>query len=488
MKKLSILTLLVMVACCMTGCADRYELPATDPADAADSGVITNPYHIPVEDALKNLDAFFAANAQGKTRADNETPKIKDVMGIQATGTDTRSDVECPDPLLYIANFDEDQGFAILSADERIGSLVLGVSEQGKISSNTQRYDQLTGERLLYKDFPLTGPGWTTDTTSNGDILAYINPNTVDFTKIAANDTVIGNLDTSGYDLLNATNGSRISLEEQLETIILELSINYAKHIIELQKDMAAHPDIFDPSVGGGSDGPVETGVIIEGPLLAKFKDWKQSPYLNKYFPKVRDKYSHFGEQAYTGCYPLALAKIMAYNRKPVNYSYNGHTFDWDIIGSYRSGESHEAALFLRAIAFGCNAMYAYEGTFVTPSNACFFLSQCGYKNAENGVNSFNRIKEMIDANRPLVIFAAPSTGVASAHAWNIDGYRTSRIGTSNVKMVHCDFGLGGNYNGYYIDGIFDLDNSRNIFDGPHSGTVYNYNHDINILYYDPKN
>lgn len=470
----------------MTGCADRYELPAEDPASAADTGGITNPYHIPVEDALKNLDAFFAANARGKTRAADKAPKVKDVFGIQAAGTGTRSDVEGAGPLLYIANFDEEQGFAILSADERIGSLVLGVSEQGKISSNTQRYDQLTGERLLFKDFPLTGPGWTADTLSNGDILAYINPNTVDFTNIAENDTLIGNLDTSGYDLLNATNGSRISLEEQLESIILELSINYAKHIIELQKDLAAHPDNFDPSVGGGIYGHVETGVIIEGPLLAKFKDWKQEPYLNAYFPKVRDQSSPFGERASTGCYPLALAKILAHNRKPDNYTYDGHTFDWNVIGNYRSGESHEAALFLRAVASGCHASYGYEGTFVSPDNACSFLSQCGYLYVKNGANSFNRIKEMIDANHPLVIFAASKEGEITAHAWNIDGYRTSRIGTSNVRMVHCDFGWGGNYNGYYIDGIFDLDSFRNIFDGPHSGDEdkYSYKHDINILYY----
>ncbi len=103
-----------------------------------------------------------------------------------------------------------------------------------------------------------------------------------------------------------------------------------------------------------------------------------------------------------------------------------------------------------------------------------------------NRKNSFDRIKEMIDNDHPLVICGVPKYKITNAHAWNIDGYRTSKRGSKDIKMVHCDFGWGGKYNGYYLDNVFNLGSEDNIYDNNnHSGDDKKLNHHNRILVYD---
>lgn len=85
-----------------------------------------------------------------------------------------------------------------------------------------------------------------------------------------------------------------------------------------------------DPGTGGGGYADnKETDVVTKGPLLTSFVGWGQSPDLNIYCPIVRKPFSHKKRRAYTGCYPLALAKVLAHNRKPETYTYHDHTFNW---------------------------------------------------------------------------------------------------------------------------------------------------------------
>ena len=89
------------------------------------------------------------------------------------------------------------------------------------------------------------------------------------------------------------------------------------------------------------------------------------------------------------------------------------------------------------------------------------------------------------------------------SHCWNIDGYKiqerilttkTYRNGvfvetttkTESREMVHCDFGWGGNSNGYYVSGVFKLGDPSVEKD---HGTVHNkdtnYNNYLHVVTYD---
>ena len=481
MKKLSIIAALVMAGCCLAGCVSNQDMPPAPVAETnTDNG--TNPYRISEEEALANLDAFFAANSGGNTRTSASAPRVKNLIGIRNHDKVTRGEAEDTTTLLYVANFENQQGFALLAADKRIDTPVIGVSEQGEISEDAiARYEATYGKRPLYKGFPLDGPGFFTDTVPGGGTETFINPNTVDFYIEEEGEYLIGDFDTSGYEPLNTMNSSTTPNDE-LETYIVGSSIDYARNNINDNKVNDNH--MRDPlgldgvEIGEGGSGPTdqveETDVVIIGPLLSKFVLWEQKPYLNVKFPPVGNL-----KHALTGCYPLAVAKVLAHNRKPENYTYHDHTFDWDVINNYRWGHSEEAALFLRAVADGCNPWYFAQGTFVFPKRAERFMRRCGYSNVHNKKYSFDRIKNMIDNNHPLALCGMPDLDVKRAHAWNIDGYRTSKYGSKEVKMIHCDFGWGGNYNGYYVDNCFNLGSEDNIYDGRHENddrTLNSYN------------
>lgn len=481
MKKLSIIAALVMAGCCLTGCVSNQDMPPAPVAETnTDSG--TNPYRISEEEALANLDAFFAANSGGNTRTSAPAPRVKNLIGIRNHDKVTRGEAEDTTTLLYVANFENQQGFALLAADKRVETPVIGVSEQGEISEDAiARYEATYGNRPLYKGFPLDGPGFFTDTVPGGGTETFINPNTVDFYIEEEGEYLIGDFDTSGYEPLNTMSNSKTPSDE-LETYIVGCSIDYARNNINDNKVNDNH--MRDPrgldgvEIGEGGSGPTdqveETDVVIIGPLLSKFVLWEQKPYLNVKFPPVGNL-----KHALTGCYPLAVAKVLAHNRKPENYTYHDHTFDWDVINNYRWGHSEEAALFLRAVADGCNPWYFAQGTFVFPKRAERFMRRCGYSNVHNKKYSFDRIKNMIDNNHPLALCGMPDLDVKRAHAWNIDGYRTSKYGSKEVKMIHCDFGWGGNYNGYYVDNCFNLGSEDNIYDGRHENddrTLNSYN------------
>lgn len=92
----------------------------------------------------------------------------------------------------------------------------------------------------------------------------------------------------------------------------------------------------------------------------------------------------------------------------------------------------------------------------------------------------------MIDNNKPLAISGMPKWKFYKAHAWNIDGYRTSKRGIYDIQMIHCDFGWGGMYNGYYVSNVFNLGDEDNIYDNDnHYGNDQELNHYNRILVYD---
>lgn len=485
MKKLLIPQLLAMLV--ITGCTSLSG-DLTPPENPNTVGS-DNPYRITIEEALRNLDDFFVNNNEGNTRS-NVVPKVKNVTAIRDSRRVTRNTSAGANDtaaILYVANFDQEQGFAILSADKRIESLILAVTEDGNMVERSTRFVNQS-DRVLFSEFPLTGPGFFTDTTRS-KAETFINPNTIDYSKVEENDTLVGNLDVAKYTPLNSNIDSKITLKTQMEVMILESSLKYAEDCIR----HSGHPGVNNPGLasgpvvfgGAGGGGYIpETDIVKVGPLLANFKLWEQAPYLNSYFPGKRGITDFKIVRVPTGCYPLALAKIMAYNQHPNVYSYNDHVFDWNVIRNYRSGKSDETALFLKSIAEGCHAIYFSNGTFVFTNKAKHFLSSVGYGNVENKKYSFDIVKQMIDTNRPLVINAYQNCNIFSGHAWNIDGYRTSKVGSKNIKMVHCDFGWGGEYNGYYVDGIFDLDSSENIYDGSHGNNGVNYNNAIRIMSY----
>ena len=104
------------------------------------------------------------------------------------------SDVNCEN-LLYVANFEQEQGYAILAADNRIGDKVIAVADSGCMSDATiyTAAELMNSERVIYEGYPTTGPGFFT-LPETGDEL-FMNPNTVSLYDADEDDTYVGNFD-----------------------------------------------------------------------------------------------------------------------------------------------------------------------------------------------------------------------------------------------------------------------------------------------------
>lgn len=129
---------------------------------------------IDIEEALTGLDILidrFAPITNTKTSMPKSYSENDiSVFGAKDISTFTRSNlqIEIPDTLLYIVNFEGNNGFAVMSANRKLGSFVYCVTDKGQISSNdfSDAYAliseaSLSAEKGLYdgEDYEFTSMG-----------------------------------------------------------------------------------------------------------------------------------------------------------------------------------------------------------------------------------------------------------------------------------------------------------------------------------------
>ncbi len=133
-------------------------------------------YSIPIESALSKLQNYldYADNIYTKSN-DGASRKIANVSVININKPCTKAvskELEC-DSLLYLVDFEGDNGYAVLAADRRIPSDIITVVDSGTMSEDDLYMAIEKSEKVIDSAYPLDGPGIITD--KDGD---YINPNT----------------------------------------------------------------------------------------------------------------------------------------------------------------------------------------------------------------------------------------------------------------------------------------------------------------------
>ena len=161
-------------------------------------------------------------------------------------------------------------------------------------------------------------------------------------------------------------------------------------------------------------------------------------------------------------------------------------------------------AMFSSAIAVGDenNNSENNQGTFTFPHNATSFMRRIGYLDSHSYKYTFDRVTEMLLESSPVIIYSIPGYNVFKSHCWNIDGYKIkerkmiyNKYNGSNViatdttntvvNMVHCDFGWSSKNNGYYVSGVFKLNDPNSEKDDPdNNGGSTNYNHLLKVITY----
>lgn len=508
MKKNLLFAVLAMAIVGLVSCQDDIE-----PLASASSQEETSSHTIPVEQALENLKDFL--NDSPKTRSLVDGISLTNVITVRPNHIHTRATnlPEDCNTLMYAVNFSDENGYALLSADNRIEDAVIAVTSEGSISQNdieAAKADLDDNQKTIFEDYPTTGDGLISVAEYPDE--KFLNPNTFNPYDSISNDSWVGDFSEDNIDeedengnLINNTVETRAAGQTQTSECnrkVMAMCLKYAVN------------EITDRETGGGggtgsstrtkTDYGEWTDVTKTGNILATYSFWRQhSPY-NDLFPRRR-KYIICGHRRKVpaGCFPLALAKVLTHFQYPGSFRYNGEKVDWSSLNNtyLNNTGKRSVAVLLRGIAEWCGSWYFYAGTFTIPSHASSFLKDMGFSNVKRYDYKYDRVTSMIDKGCPVIIYAMPGIKITSSHAWIIDGYKVKtrdkvvtkiqngKVVSTNTesetcKMVHCDFGWGGNCNGYYVDGIFKLNSSDNDYDGYHDNKT-NYNHHKRIIMYD---
>ena len=455
------------------------------------------PHTIPVETALASLDDFLASVDEGrqtKSGMPDGKRKVKDVQTVYTVNGMTKSDGNAEDgnALVYIVNFENDGGYAIISADDRIPEDILAVYDSGNYKSSPNRVidKSQSSARRIYDDYPKDGPGIIEDEEGN----RYLNPNTFSLYDEASGEYLVGDLTAEGGYLPNESgSGSNTKPGKKLDDILPDrVVLDYADGKVSGgSKFDDVKPRIDDP----GDDikdvtinGPYKREYMVS-PILSFAQLWRQESPFNDWCPTVR-RYILFGQKgkAPSGCVPLALAKIIAYCEYPHTINYNGTVINMSTIKDGKIGNpefNYQSAAFLRFIGESCNSLYFYDGTFTFPKNAADFLGKIGYSNVNYGRYTTSTVISSLKKSVPVFVCSVPNSekynyDLLQSHAWMIDGYmnRTREVThkryrndvlenqwttTTSNTMVHCDFGWEGKFNGYFTSGIFNFADNANV-------------------------
>lgn len=433
MKRTSLLGMVTLLLL-FVGCEKSFEGEVSQP---------TNSHYVPLEKALSELDNVLEllnieTKAQGITREYSRTNILtvtKD-CATRMTKSGSSDEFNLPDELLYIVNFNDEMGAALLSADDRTGDIVLCVTESGAFDED----DFYAASEMLSSLTPITK---SNEVVSDDDF-------TSDLGELTIPSLVLSNI------VLSINSVSRTENKE-LYTKALSSETKYGPYV------------------------PVKWG-----------QEYVGADHTNKVF----SRYTPHNYPA--GCVVIATAQILMTNSN-FSFSHNGYPcYRSTMLGvahysnpSYAGSSSaqEQAAYFVWGLGDNsllCNVSYGSNGTSGTINGAKRALEAFLYSNVtkHSGFGSSNQslATSQLEAGRPVYMGGKPSWSL-SGHAWVLDGVWGN--------YYHINWGWDGAWDGYYAKGVFDTTN-RSSYDSIidagthewHTQNDHNYTWLFNMLTY----
>lgn len=408
--------ILTAVVVLMASCSRDFEAvdtPAPVAEETADEG-----YVVSVEQALTSLDNELAMiYGDDETRAAQPRRRVKAIHNVayDRVAPVTRS-ADAPDDmadLFYIVEFADGQGSAVLGADKRVEPVVAILDET-----------VLTPEDFASADI------------ESDDITSYM-----------------------AALMINSVNDGITT---------------------------------FDYTLDPGTRLPVELNPVRERDTVDVYTQaallntkWHQgSPYNDM----CEVKTNKYGVSAHipAGCGPIAIAQILKSNRYPQTITINGDSFNWTLLDGCNYGVTPsyyakiEVARFVYKIGVYTNLAYNEQTSqsSISPSAIPPLLRHVGYQSVSLIPLAVVDARNMI-CNDQHAFFITGYTSDDSGHGWVIDGWNeytvrlwevtydyrvigdpveiSRELKSSTVsRKVHCNFGWGGDCDGYYTYNVFN--------------------------------
>ena len=293
----------------------------------------------------------------------------------------------------------------------------------------------------------------TATTASPSDAYYVFNNDAGGFVIIAGDDAVtpvLGYTSTGSFDAENLPDGLK------------DLLKSYERQIAALGDNYVANQ--------------TATRAAFTGEKLLKTAEWNQMAPFNKYTPN----------NYVTGCVATAGAIVMKHHGYPAkgtgnhSYTWNGktlsasfeHTYDWASMPAKYDGTNDAAfdgvARLMSDLGVAVEMNYAkdgsgsYIGDLVTALQKYYGYSKLSHLMAIEDVDAEawnSRLREEIDANRPVLYAASDPAG--GGHAFVIDGYKD--------ESFSVNWGWGGYCDGFYKIGALNPQSA-----GKPTGDKYN--------------
>ncbi|MBP3517048.1 MAG: C10 family peptidase [Parabacteroides sp.] len=436
---LAITFLLILFACSQNELEQDTIVPVTNAK--ADLQHASSLSHFISMDSIKSIAMSIPVTFNNKQTKGIEKV-IKEILPLSHFVYEvprTKSENENSD-CIYIVNYKEDRGFAIISQDTRIPT-VLGYSDNGNITPG-EIHDGLA---YVLNTLPV-----------------YVNQKMEEYQQMI--DSLNQYLNVSS--LLVRTKAFGDCRYDSLETVVdgtgYDINDPTCNKII----------NVYDVAEGdwicNGQKGPLYNGI-----------HWHQSYPYNLEIP-AKPGCNH----ALVGCVAIAVAHILAYNQYPSSFTAKGVSYTVD----YNNMSTYTCAPFLRGVAdavdmdYGCGSLVNDGGSNSNISKADNALKNIfNYKTGGYTSYNWNDVYTDLDNNRLVYTRGQSDSG---GHAWIIDGYYrrsklTHQIGvvynnslncvvgyrcineTYPVQnLVHCNWGWENRKgDGYFESGIFTPSN-----------------------------
>lgn len=395
---------------------------------------------VPLETAIKELESTLKdieqqtsiVNGRRSQKKKREIEKIEVVYRGSFNNSSSQKGMQRiiaqKDSLLYVVDFANDEGSAVLSADSRIPETVLAITEEGSIIDEIYTPYE---EGVNYGDECLQ------------DFSLY---NQVE------NDYYVG----------------------MSAPVVLEYCYDYADDCVE--SSSITNNTVVNTVTGSW---------FVDESIAPKLNTvWHQRTPFNDAVPETRWFFWQSYKRGPAGCVAIAVAQIIAYHEYPNSLTCNGYLVNWkgvksicNISNRFANGTSYDrgaVAQLVSSIGGWCSMIYTPSWAFALPRKARDCMSAFGYQNVERDYGySETKVVNMLRNDNP--VFIAAISGLFGGHAWVVDGlidrnrlksgYNSAGTLISTAKetqrLIHCNFGWQGTCNGYYTSGIF------NTKDGP---------------------
>ncbi len=472
MKKKNLISVALLFAA--LGLANCQQEPVVKPVAEVDKTIPS--YHVPREKALAELNSFLADVDANNTTRGGKIRQIKDVtpiLGDKFQNTTRVSEDEAAaaiDTLLYMVNFEDEEGYAVLSAVDFLAPII-AVMDQGNADSALISYPFIPGNILDFDDDDCCIDYYE-------DELAEEEADTTDLPIIGdpIYPPLIGGGLLSQSNEITRTTESTSAVNHNVK-FVLRMVNDYCEFKLIDHNNPAGSGDNSGGNTGGsgnngsgdntgdegddngGSTSPQDWTVIGQIQPLLK-TSWEQVSPFNTYCPTKN------GVSTLAGCTVVALGQVIAYHKHPKQV-HVGYMPNWDLISAVTVDSRRDSILVAAYWLAELGATYVKADYGTTGTSASMYKVKKAMKALKYlNVDKFCGYREStiishLNTDRPFLIAATSpknesGDGKKHGHAWVIDGY-IQRVRNNQIEtMMHCNMGWGGVCDGYYASGIFD--------------------------------